>query len=62
MTFSSWIDRFKITEETKLNLREMLLNISGAEAEFLRPISDESGIKFYLTEGIIVGQKQISKN
>ena len=39
MTFSSWIDRFKITEETKLSLREMLLNISGAEAEFWRPNS-----------------------
>lgn len=57
MVFSSWVDRFKISEGMKRELREMLNTISGAEAEFLRPVQDGDELKFYLTEGIIVGRK-----
>lgn len=57
MEFSSWVDRFKITESMKVELRQMLETIAGAEAEFLRPVQDGDELKFYLTEGIIIGRK-----
>ncbi|MEM7124867.1 MAG: methyltransferase domain-containing protein [Chloroflexota bacterium] len=57
MEFASWVDRFEISDSTKSQLRELLLNSSGPLADFLRPASDEHGLRFYLTEALIVAKK-----
>lgn len=57
MEFEPWADRMGASEGTKAQLRKMLIEAPDAARAFLAPRVDGGGLRFALTEAIIIGRK-----
>lgn len=57
LEFAPWADRMGADAETKLRLRDWLMNAKDAAREHLTPRVDGDRIFFSLTEGIVIGRK-----
>lgn len=56
--FDEWANRMGASEETKVKLRQRLIDAPGAVKEFLTPRTDGDKMFFALTEAIIIGRKE----
>ncbi|MEM7801974.1 MAG: methyltransferase domain-containing protein [Chloroflexota bacterium] len=57
MDFDPWADRMRVTPEDKIRLKSMLIQAPDVVKEFLTPQISGDRIEFYLTEGILIGEK-----
>ncbi len=57
MEFAPWVERRSVDAETKVKLRDWLMNAKDAAREHLTPRVEGDRIFFSLTEGILIGRK-----